>query len=282
MKQNKRNLKIIVNADDFGASQGTNKAIIQGSTSGIINSTSIMINIFNVDDEDKNFLSSTNIDLGLHLNLTNEYAVSNKEDIDLLVDKDGKFKNGFVKLFLLSLIHPIKFKKQVELETRAQIKKYKNLNIKLLHIDGHRHIHAIPSIFSIIKKLTKEYNIDRIRIINENIFYTTKYNKDYSFLFNGGFIKYCVLIFFSIINHYKTNTYFFSILYTGKIFEDKVLKIKVPKKYESLEIMVHPNIVGIDKENEVFDKNIVSNNRIKEMQMLMNKDLLEKINENNK
>ena len=76
MKQNKRNLKIIVNADDFGASQGTNKAIIQGSTSGIINSTSIMINIFNVDDEDKNFLYNTNIDLGLHLNLTNEYAVS--------------------------------------------------------------------------------------------------------------------------------------------------------------------------------------------------------------
>ena len=282
MKQNKRNLKIIINADDFGASKGTNKAIIQGSTSGIINSTSIMINILNIDDEDKKFLYNTSIDLGLHLNLTNEYAISKKEDIDLLVDKDGKFKNGFVKLFLLSLIHPIKFKKQVELEIRAQIEKYKNLNIKLLHIDGHRHIHAIPSIFSIIKKLSKEYNIDRIRIINENIFYTIKYNKDYSFLFDGGLIKYCVLIFFSIINHYKTNTYFFSILYTGKIFKDKVLKIKVPKKYNNLEIMVHPNIVGIDKENEVFDKNIVSNNRIKEMQMLMNKDLLEKINENNK
>ena len=234
MKQNKRNLKIIINADDFGASKGTNKAITQGSTSGTINSTSIMINIFNVDDEDKNFLSSTNIDLGLHLNLTNEYAVSKKEDIDLLVDKNGKFKNGFVKLFLLSLIHPIKFKKQVKLEIRAQIEKYKNLNIKLLHIDGHRHIHSIPSIFSIIKKLAKEYNIDRIRIINENIFYTMKYNKDYSFLFDGGLIKYCVLIFFSIINHYKTDTYFFSILYTGKIFKDKVLKIKVPKKYNKL------------------------------------------------
>lgn len=282
MKQNKRNLKIIVNADDFGASKGTNKAIIQGSTRGIINSTSIMINILNIDDEDKNFLSNTNIDLGLHLNLTNEYALSKKEDIDLLVDKNGKFKNGFVKLFLLSLIHPIKFKKQVELEIRAQIEKYKNLNIKLLHIDGHRHIHTIPSIFSIIKKLAKEYNIDRIRIINENIFYTMKYNKDYSFLFDGGLIKYCVLIFFSIINHYKTDTYFFSILYTGKIFKDKVLKIKVPKKYNNLEIMVHPNIIGIDKEKEVFDKNIVSNNRVKEMQMLMNKDLLEKIDENNK
>ena len=265
MKQNKRNLKIIINADDFGASKGTNKAIIQGSTSGIINSTSIMINILNIDDEDKKFLYNTS-----------------KEDIDLLVDKNGKFKNGFVKLFILSLIHPIKFKKQVELEIRAQIEKYKNLNIKLLHIDGHRHIHSIPSIFSIVKKLAKEYNIDRIRIINENIFYTMKYNKDYSFLFDGGLIKYCVLIFFSIINHYKTDTYFFSILYTGKIFEDKVLKIKVPKKYNNLEIMVHPNIVGIDKENEVFDKNIVSNNRIKEMQMLMNKDLLEKIDENNK
>ena len=119
-------------------------------------------------------------------------------------------------------------------------------------------------------------------IINENIFYTLKYNKDYSFLFDGGIIKYFVLKFFYYINFYKTDTYFFSILHTGKMFKDTVKNIKVPQGYKSLEIMIHPNIEGIDKYNDVFDKNIVSQNRIKEMTMVMDKTILENIYENNK
>ena len=46
--------------------------------------------------------------------------------------------------------------------------------------------------------------------------------------------------------------------------------------------MIHPNIEGIDKYNDVFDKNIVSQNRIKEMIMAMDKTILENIYENNK
>lgn len=274
--------KIIINADDFGISKGTNIAIIKGSKNGIINSTSIMINVLELNDESKDFLYNTDIDLGLHLNLTNEYPVSNPKDIDLLVDKNGKFKNGFINLFLLSLIHPIKFKKQIKTEIKAQIEKYKALNIKLSHIDGHRHVHMIPAIFNVVKQFLKEYNIPRVRIINENIFYTLKYNKDYSFLFDGGIIKYFVLKFFYYINFYKTDTYFFSILYTGKMFKDTVKNIKVPQGYKNLEIMIHPNIEGIDKYNDVFDKNIVSQNRIKEMAMAMDKTILESIYENNK
>ena len=88
--------KIIINADDFGISKGTNIAIIKGSKNGIINSTSIMINVLELNDESKDFLYNADIDLGLHLNLTNEYPVSNPKDIDLLVDKNGTFKNGFI------------------------------------------------------------------------------------------------------------------------------------------------------------------------------------------
>lgn len=274
--------KIIINADDFGASKGTNQAIIEGSKNGIINSTSIMINLLQLDEESKEFIHNTDIDLGLHLNLTNGYSVSNKENIPLLANKNGRFKNGFVSLFFLSIIHPIKFKEQIEIEINAQIEKYKSLNIKLSHIDGHRHVHMIPTIFNVIKKLSKKHNIDRIRIINENIFYTAKYDKDYSFLFNGNIIKYLILKFFYYVNFYKTNTYFYSILHTGKIFKEKVEKIKIPEKYENLEIMVHPNVEGVDNYDEVFDKNIVSKNRIEEMKMVTDKKILDKIYENNK
>ena len=55
--------KIIINADDFGISKGTNIAIIKGSKNGIINSTSIMINVLELNDESKDFLYNADIDL---------------------------------------------------------------------------------------------------------------------------------------------------------------------------------------------------------------------------
>ncbi len=277
---------IIINADDFGISDGVNKAIILASQDGFLNSTSIMINILELNKENKNFIDSTKINLGLHLNLTNEYCIAKKENLTLLVDENGKFKNGFLKLLILSIVKNKEFTKQVELETTAQIEKLKELNINISHIDGHRHIHNIPSVFKIVQKISKKHKIKRIRIINESLLNTIKCNKDFSFLYNGGIIKYTILKSLTIFNNIfynkgKKDTYFYSILHTGKIFKDKVETLKVPKKYNSLEIMIHPNIGNIDKIENICDKDIISKNRIKEMEMVMDKNILEKLNENN-
>ena len=65
-------------------------------------------------------------------------------------------ENGFVNLFLLSILHPKELARQVELEARAQIEKAIKLGIKLSHIDSHRHIHHIPVIFKVVKKLAED------------------------------------------------------------------------------------------------------------------------------
>lgn len=273
--------EIIINADDFGISEGVNRAIIEGNKNGIINSTSVMVNLLNKDKPVEDFINTSNIRFGLHLNLTNGYSISNSSEINLLVNKDRKFKNGFVKLFMLSLISPNILKKQVEIETKAQIQKAKDLNLKLTHIDSHRHIHMIPGLFKIIEKLAKENNIERIRIINENIFYTTKCKGGFSYLFDGGLIKYIILRTFALINNYKTPTYFFSILYTGKIFGNRIKNLKVPPKYDSVELGIHPNIGGIDKPKEISDRDVLSENRIREFKMAMDLNNFEAIRENN-
>lgn len=293
---------IIVNADDFGISPGVNKAITEGCKKGIINSTSLMVNLPCTGDAVKLYKKELDgLNIGLHTNLTNEKSVSKSCDIPLLVDKEGKFKNGFVKLFILSLIQPKRFKQQVEIEVEAQILRAKKLEINLTHIDSHRHVHMIPSIFKVVKKLADKYNINRIRVVNESFFYSIlnptlspasqggsesnvkiqhNLNNNFSFLYDGGLIKYLVLKTFAFWNNCKTDTYFYSILYSGKIFKERVKKLKIPKKYSTLELCIHPNIKGIDVYNDtcIFDKNIVSENRFREMETALDKTIYENNN----
>lgn len=275
-------IKKIINADDFGISPGVNQAITEAYKDGILNSTSIMINLKYVDNALKLAQSMPNLNIGLHVNLTNEYALSPKEDVSLLVDENGKFKNGFVNLLLLSLRHPKELKKQIETEIRAQIQKAITLGIKLSHIDSHRHIHMIPSIFDVVKKLANEYKIPRIRVVNENIFNTLKYNKDTSFLFDGGLIKYFILRTLSFYNNYKTDTYFYSILYTCKLKRERFRKLKIPTKYKAIEIGIHPGHPDIDKNyiKDVFDNNILNPYREIEYQTLMDKSVINEILDN--
>ena len=149
-------IKKIFNADDFGISKGVNAAIVKAHTEGILNSASLMINQKYAKEAINFAKEMPELEIGLHVNITNEYPASDKNKIPLLVDEYGKFKNGFVKLLYLSIIHPKILSEQVETEIRCQIIKYMNTGLELAHIDSHRHIHMIPVIFKVVRKLQKE------------------------------------------------------------------------------------------------------------------------------
>lgn len=272
-------IKKIFNADDFGMTPGVNQAIAKAYHEGILNSTSIMINLNFVKEALDLKKDMPNLDVGLHLNLTNQYALSVPQNIPLLADANGEFKNGFVNLFLLSLIHPKELARQVELEARAQIEKALKLGIKLSHIDSHRHIHHIPVIFKVVKKLAEEYKIPRIRVMNENIFNTLKYNDDKSYLKDGGLIKYLILRSMVIWNRYPTDTYFYSILYTCKLGKNRFKGIKIPEKYKAVEVGIHPAMPEVDKEHmeNVFDENVLSPWRTQELETLLDKKIADEI-----
>lgn len=272
-------LKKIFNADDFGASQGINQAVAKAYHQGILNSTSMMINLNYVDEALELKKEMPNLDVGLHLNLTNEYALSEMKKIPLLVDENGKFKHGFVNLLILSLLKPNELKKQVEVETRAQIEKAQTKGIKLSHIDSHRHIHHIPLIFKIVKNLANEYKIPRIRVVNENIFNTMNSNRDKSYLFDGGIVKYVILRALAFWNNHKTDTYFYSILYTCKLSKEHFKNLKIPAKYGAIEVGIHPAMPEIDVQspNGVFDENVLSPYRTIELETLLDKSVADEI-----
>ena len=271
--------KLIFNADDFGISQGVNEAIFRAHTEGVLNSTSIMITLKYVPQALELAKQMPNLNIGLHANLTNENSVLNKEEIPLLVNENGKFKHGFVNLAVLSVLHPKELKNQAKKEIKAQIEKACSCGIKLTHLDSHRHIHMIPAIFKACMELAEEYNIPRLRFVNENPFTTIKQTKSKDWITDGGLIKNLVLISCAVVNKilfgFKSDTYFYSIINTCKITRDKLKSYKVPNAYNVVEIGIHPGLPEIDKQNmaDVFDDNILKDYRQKELETLLDKSV---------
>jgi len=274
-------LKKIFNADDFGISKGVNAAIIKAHKEGILNSASLMINQKYAKEAVAEAKEMPALEIGLHLNLTNETPAAEPTQIPLLVNAEGKLKNGFVNLLVLSLLKPKELKQQIEIEIRAQIEKYKATGLPLKHIDGHRHVHLIPVIFKVVRRLAGEYNIPRIRTMNENIFYTIKYNKKnlrkdwFSHLLDGSVIKYMLLRVLTWWNRYPSDTYFYTMLWTCKISKDLFQNVRIPAKYKAVEVMIHPGMPEIDKQNldDVWDNNILSSYRTVELETLLDKNV---------
>ena len=277
----KMTLQKIFNADDFGISKGVNAAIVKAHREGILNSASLMINQKYAAEAVKLAKEMPELEMGLHVNLTNEYPAASAQEIPLLVDGQGKLKNGFVNLLLISFFKPRQLRLQVEIEMRAQIAKYLTTGLPLQHLDSHRHVHMIPQIFKTMRKLQKEFEVPRIRVINENIFNTLKYNHNKSWLFDGALIKYVLLRFLCWWNGYKNDVYFYTLMYTCKIAKEQFSGVKIPQGYKAVEIMIHPGMPEIDKQypEDVWDENILSPYRTVELETLLDKKVPGGIND---
>lgn len=277
----KMTLQKIFNADDFGISKGVNAAIVKAHREGILNSASLMINQKYAAEAVKLAKEMPELEMGLHVNLTNEYPAASAQEIPLLVDGQGKLKNGFVNLLLLSFFKPRQLRLQVEIEMRAQIAKYLTTGLPLQHLDSHRHVHMIPQIFKTMRKLQKEFEVPRIRVMNENIFNTLKYNHNKSWLFDGALIKYVLLRFLCWWNGYKNDVYFYTLMYTCKIAKEQFSGVKIPQGYKAVEIMIHPGMPEIDKQypEDVWDENILLPYRTVELETLLDKKVPEGIND---
>ena len=248
-------LKKIFNADDFGISPGVNQAITKAHKEGVLNSTSIMINLKYAPQAVELAGQMPDLNIGLHANLT----------------------HGFVDLALLSVLHPRELKRQVKIEVKAQIEKALAAGIKLTHLDSHRHVHMIPGIFKAFLELQQEYKIPRLRFVNENPWLTIKSTKGYEWLKDGGLVKNLVLVSCAMLNKllwkYKSDTYFYSIINTCKISRDKLKDIKIPAGYQAVEVGIHPGMPSVDSEYlaDVFDRSILKDWRQKELETLLDK-----------
>ncbi|MDX2082722.1 MAG: ChbG/HpnK family deacetylase [Rickettsiales bacterium] len=241
-------MKIRINADDFGISAGVNTAIEEMFQKQKLNSASLIFGCGFFDEAITIAKNNPDLKIGLHFNLSSGKAAFKHQQPSLLVDEKGQFKNGFLQLLLLSIFKKEQLLKEISLELEAQISAIISLGLKLNHIDSHRHVHFIPRIFQIVVEIAAKHQISQIRVINENLLTTWSIKNPKTFLKDGGIIKWLVLRFMGLINGSRKikQSYFFSILYTCKISRELISKIKIPKNFDEVEIMIHPGNPEID------------------------------------
>lgn len=235
--------KFTINADDFGLSKERNEAILQGVLSGVINSTSVIVNMPAFDNAINTILPKMpNINLGFHFNIMEGKSLTNSE---LLTDKNGYFKNSYLQLILKS--YNQNFLNALEIEFRAQIEKILEF-YPVTNLDSHVHIHAIPNIFKLFLRLAKEYNIKYIRTQNEIPYLVSSSLLNYKFYIN--ILKNILLKYFTYINKQQlkhtdllTNDYFVGILYSGFMSETTIKNglLKIKGKDNFTEVIFHPS-----------------------------------------
>ena len=83
--------KLIVNADDFGLTNGVNRAIIEGHTRGAITSATLMANMPAFDAAVRLAKDHPSLGVGLHFNITQGRPVADASRVGSLIDDSGEF-----------------------------------------------------------------------------------------------------------------------------------------------------------------------------------------------
>jgi len=150
--------RIIINADDFGLSPGTNRAIQQLLVSGAITSTTLMANGPAFEDAVETILSvGQKWAIGLHVNITQFFPVGDGEGLRPLINKDGCFggRNALIGAWMAGRISEV----AIETEIRAQFDTLLEKGITPDHMDSHQHAHAIPLVTKAINNVAKEKGV---------------------------------------------------------------------------------------------------------------------------
>ena len=226
---------MIINADDFGYSESVNKAISDCFEKGLINRTTIMVNMPYTEDaadiaKENGFFDK----VGLHINLTEGKALSDTCSVSPLCDENGYFIGKFHIPFKSRLYLPRSIKCAIYAEVEAQINKYIEMGFTLMHADSHNYTHSYFSVYSEVSKLLKKYNFKSTRI-SRNIS-----SQGFSPLF-----KIYKDVFNNLIAHLKaadgsiirTEKYFGSVQDFNGCQNKDIVK-------NSLELMTHPDYIN--------------------------------------
>jgi len=157
---------IIVNADDLGATPKVNDDTFELIRQGKITSATMIANAPHLEDTFHRIGNYDSCSFGVHLNLTEFRPLVHTKAIQPLLDENGQFA-GYDKVLSVSI--DASLTDAVFTEFCTQIERCISAGVEVSHIDSHHHVHTIPWVFRVLKRVEKKFNIRRVRI-SKNIY----------------------------------------------------------------------------------------------------------------
>jgi predicted glycoside hydrolase/deacetylase ChbG (UPF0249 family) len=136
--------RLIVNADDFGYSEGVTSGILEAHAAGVLTSTTLLPNMPGFDDAVRRARrEAPSLGIGLHLNLVQGEPL---ERVPSLTDpRTGQFYPlvALVRRVLAGRVDS----EEVGAECAAQIARLRTAGVAITHLDSHQHSHALPGLW---------------------------------------------------------------------------------------------------------------------------------------
>lgn len=274
--------RVIIHADDYAISTHVSESIVSQIEQGAIQSISVMPNL---ESTEAGILMlkpfADKVLVSIHLNLVEGRCVADPKTIPLIAGRSGYFKLSWLQIMMKSVSR--EFRRQAGIEFRAQVVRTRRLLAEAgftgrLRIDSHQHIHMIPGLFGVVCGLTREFNIEYIRLTREPLvpfFRARELWKTYSVV---NLAKNLLLNLFAVPDGNLLRRldleyhYFFGLLLTGRMDYPRVTRlIPLMPDHHALEVVLH---AGRMLESEVtaeynkkdFVKEHVSSNRLLELE----------------
>jgi predicted glycoside hydrolase/deacetylase ChbG (UPF0249 family) len=156
-------VRLIVNADDFGFSDGVTRGIIEAHAAGTVTSTSMMANGLDWESAVRFARATRTLDVGVHLNLVQGRPLLR---VPSLTDRRTGELLPLGALARRTLARRID-RDELAAELRAQIERVRQAGISVTHLDSHRHAHVLPGIFATVRRVAIEAGIRALRIPRE-------------------------------------------------------------------------------------------------------------------
>jgi predicted glycoside hydrolase/deacetylase ChbG (UPF0249 family) len=159
-------IRLVVNADDFGMSAAISRGILRAHRDGIVTSTSLLGNADDLPTAKAMLSEAPNLGVGVHLALCGGGPVAAADSVRSLLasdrDGDGAFwprGQDFIAAWMKGRVVPA----EVERELDAQVARVRDAGIAVDHLDTHHHLGFLPVVGRAMEAVARRHGIAGLR-----------------------------------------------------------------------------------------------------------------------
>jgi predicted glycoside hydrolase/deacetylase ChbG (UPF0249 family) len=153
--------RLIINADDFGLTEGVNRAILQLNDAGVLPSATLMAPGQAFRDAVHAAFKQTSLGVGCHVVLVDGRPELHPAELPTLAP-GGRLRSSLAT-FIVDLFAGHIASAEIEREAIAQIRRVQSAGITVTHVDTHKHTHMFPRVLMPLIRAARACDVPAIR-----------------------------------------------------------------------------------------------------------------------
>lgn len=159
-------IRLVVNADGFGASPARSRGVLRAHREGIVTSTSVVGNCPDVATVKAQLAEAPELGVGVHLMLIGGDPIAAPTGVRSLVGPDGRFPAQPSEV-LFSWAKGAMRADDVEREFDAQVARLRDCGLTIDHLNTGYHLGFLPAIGRAVEAVARRHGISGIRMAIE-------------------------------------------------------------------------------------------------------------------